>query len=142
MVSGNYGIGKSDNNSNTQITPIGSTIWDSELIADNFNRSDRDNINANINYQFSDTTGHSFTMDLDYGVYAIGNHSDQYNTYRYNSDTSPSQLNYFNTTQVDICLLYPSDAADDLTPVAIDASLRPYKYLNYINSLMLHTNRD
>ncbi len=102
MVSGNYGIGKSDNNSNTQITPIGSTIWDSELIADNFNRSDRDNINANINYQFSDTTGHSFTMDLDYGVYAIGNHSDQYNTYRYNSDSSPSQIDYINTTQVDI----------------------------------------
>jgi iron complex outermembrane recepter protein len=102
MVSGNLGLGKSDNDSYALISPLNSDTWDSELYARNINESTRVNINANVNYQFADTLGHTFTMDLDYGTYAIDNTSDQFNTYRYNSDNAPNHIDYVNDTQVDI----------------------------------------
>lgn len=104
MISGNYGNGRSDNTSFTDITPLAATLWERQLQATNDNTSDRDNINANINYQFADTSGHSFTMDLDWGGYDIYNNSNQSNTYLYRDDTSPLDIDYRNNTLVEITI--------------------------------------
>jgi iron complex outermembrane recepter protein len=104
MVTGNFGDGRSDNTSRTIISPVGATIWDSELTAANANTSQRQNLNANINYQFADTSGHTLAIDLDYGDYDITNFSDQRNRYTYNDAQLPSQINYINNTAVGISI--------------------------------------
>ncbi len=55
---------------------------DSVLIASNFSDGDNYDYNANINYRFADTSGHSLNIDFDRGVYRLRNQSFQPNYYR------------------------------------------------------------
>ncbi len=54
---------------------------DSLLDAGNDIADHRKDLNANINYRFADTTGRSFNVDLDRGMYRIRGNSLQPNTY-------------------------------------------------------------
>lgn len=54
---------------------------DSLLDAGNDVNDRRKDLNANINYRFADTTGHSFNFDLDRGLYRIRGNSLQPNVY-------------------------------------------------------------
>ena len=76
MVNGNLANPHFSNQSHTAIVyqPTGDT--DRILKADNSSVSDRDNVNANLNYHFGDTSGHVLDVNADYGYYNIK--SDQY----------------------------------------------------------------
>ncbi len=56
------------------------------LIANNQGQSDRQNVTANLNYRFADTTGHVFSADADYGQYISDGSQYQPNQY-----TNPAQ---------------------------------------------------
>jgi hypothetical protein len=55
---------------------------DSLLIATNAVDNSRRDLNANFNYRFADTSGHTFNFDLDRGSYRIRGESYQPNFYR------------------------------------------------------------
>jgi len=54
----------------------------SVLIANNQNIASRGNINANLNYQYADTTGRTLNVDADYGRYNATGNNYQPNQYR------------------------------------------------------------
>ena len=65
------------------------------LIANNRGQSDRQNVTANLNYRFADTTGHVFTADADYGQYNSDGSQYQPNQYANPSQTVVlSERNY------------------------------------------------
>lgn len=105
MVTGFFADNTWVNTSATDISPIGSTSLERVLTAGNTTDSHQDNVNANINYKYSDTTGTEFTFDLDHGVYAIRSGSFQPNVYSFpGQDVAPLNINYRNLTPVDIAI--------------------------------------
>ena len=82
LVNGNVNPGDWRNQSFTNIGRIdnGGQI-DTLLRASNNVESNRSNINANFNYRFADTTGHSLNFDFDYGNFDIDGASYQPNLY-------------------------------------------------------------
>jgi hypothetical protein len=76
MVNGNISNPHFANQSSTIITYQPTNKTDRILKADNKSVGTRDNVNANMNYHFADTSGHDLNVDLDYGYYKIK--SDQY----------------------------------------------------------------
>ncbi|MBV9960746.1 MAG: TonB-dependent receptor, partial [Parafilimonas sp.] len=76
MVNGNLADPHFANKSNTTITYQPTDSVNRILKADNSSASTRDNVNANVNYHFADTSGHELNIDADYGYYNIK--SDQY----------------------------------------------------------------
>lgn len=73
-------------------TPIGTIGQPASqlLIANNRGQSDRQNVTANLNYRFADTTGHVFSADADYGQYISDGSQYQPNQY-----TNPAQTTVF-----------------------------------------------
>ncbi len=69
LINANLNDVASTSNSRTPIRPVGSSMIDSILVANNRNSSETQNYSVNLNYQFQDSTGHSLTLDLDYGKY-------------------------------------------------------------------------
>jgi len=76
MVNGNLANPNFANTSYTTITYQPTGVVDRILMADNKSVSNRDNVNANLNYHFADTSGHELNVDADYGYYNIK--GDQY----------------------------------------------------------------
>jgi len=76
MVNGNLADPSFANQSTTDIIYQPTNEKVKVLKADNTSATTRDNVNANINYHFADTSGHELNVDLDYGYYDIK--SDQY----------------------------------------------------------------
>ena len=76
MVNGNLSDPHFTNQSNTVISYQPTNKVDRILKADNSSVSTKNNVNANINYHFADTSGHELNVDADYGYYDIK--SDQY----------------------------------------------------------------
>ncbi|HEY2727708.1 MAG TPA: outer membrane beta-barrel family protein, partial [Parafilimonas sp.] len=76
MVNGNLSSPHFSNQSSTVITYQPTNTVDKILKADNKSVGSRDNVNANLNYHFADTSGHELNVDADYGYYNIK--SDQY----------------------------------------------------------------
>jgi iron complex outermembrane recepter protein len=72
-----------------EITP---TKIDSTLIASNTIIGNQLNANFNANYRFADTLGHTFTIDLDRGVYRATNKSTQPNKYVQGKDEGGKTL--------------------------------------------------
>ncbi|MFM2268380.1 MAG: hypothetical protein RL757_1821 [Bacteroidota bacterium] len=79
---------------------------DSILVAQNVIAGGRQNVNANFNYRFADTSGHEFVLDVDNGYYNATSNSTQPNTYRTGDDAlnirqnlvkneTPSNINIF-----------------------------------------------
>jgi hypothetical protein len=81
MVNGNLRNSQSATDGRTPIGVIGEPAT-SVLIANNRNRSQRDNLNANVNYQYADTSGRTLNVDADYGRYHSLGNNYQPNAYR------------------------------------------------------------
>lgn len=77
----------------------------SVLIANNQNIASRGNINANLNYQYADTTGRTLNVDADYGRYNATGNNYQPNQYRDPTEqTILQERNYRMRTLTDIDL--------------------------------------
>jgi hypothetical protein len=81
MVNGNISNPHFANQSHTTIVYEPTNTTDRILKADNSSVSSRDNVNANINYHFADTSGHELNVDADYGYYNIKSNQYQPNYY-------------------------------------------------------------
>jgi len=79
---------------------------DSLLIASNRVDQHRNNVNFNLNYRFADTSGRSFNVDLDRGMYRIQGQSFQPNFYRKaDSGELIRERTYRNNTPTDINIM-------------------------------------
>jgi hypothetical protein len=102
-VRGNVGSDTWYNTSNTDIYLGGSNSIGKQLSANNTVDNNNNNFNGTFNYHYADTSGTDFNFDIDHGQYTIRNSSFQPNTYSFpGTDISPIQINYRNTTPVDI----------------------------------------
>lgn len=81
VFNGNFNNGFSINNTRTPIRPFDVVQVDSILVALNQVDNTSYNINANINYKYADTLGHSLNVDLDYGGYNSDRNAFQPNTF-------------------------------------------------------------
>jgi len=80
LISGGGGISRNNGTNDIEIGSAGSTGLDSILAAKNIRDDDRNNLNLNLNYAFSDK-GQSANIDLDYGRFRNNSFNDQPNTY-------------------------------------------------------------
>ena len=81
MMNGNYSKNDISSYSRTDISyqPTGEYV--KKLVADNSNISTRDQNNFNVNYRYADTTGRTFNIDADYGLFRIRTDQMQPNFY-------------------------------------------------------------
>jgi len=105
MVNGNLSNPNMSNKSSTVITYQPTDSVNRILKANNTSTSTRNNVNANINYHFADTSGHELNVDADYGYYDIN--SDQYQPNYYYDPTgtilqSQYVYNMIAPTKIDI----------------------------------------
>ncbi len=83
LVNGNYNPGDWISSSHANISQITNRQHiDSVLIASNLSDGNNIDFNGNLNYRFADTSGHSFNVDFDRGVYRLRSTSFQPNYYR------------------------------------------------------------
>nr|WP_299384734.1 TonB-dependent receptor [Allomuricauda sp.] len=87
MFNGNFNNGFSTNNTRTPIQALTAAEIDSVLVALNQTDNTSYNVNANVNYRYTDTLGYSINVDLDYGKYNSDRNAYLPNTY-YNGDES------------------------------------------------------
>jgi hypothetical protein len=105
MVNGNISNPHFANQSNTTIIYQPTNTTDRILKADNSSVSSRDNVNANINYHFADTSGHELNVDADYGYYNIKSNQYQPNYYYDSTGTQLESQYIYNMiapTKIDI----------------------------------------
>ncbi|HTI11128.1 MAG TPA: outer membrane beta-barrel family protein [Puia sp.] len=81
MVSGTFSGNTVRTNSSTPISYIPTQELDRLLVANNSSHGRRDNGNLNLNYRYTDTTGHELSVDADYGLYRIKSDQLQPNHY-------------------------------------------------------------
>jgi iron complex outermembrane recepter protein len=81
MFNGTFNDNEFGNLSKTPISYVPTGVVDRILVANNRSNSNRENLNANINYRFADTSGKEFNMDGDYGRYKIRSDQMQPNFY-------------------------------------------------------------
>lgn len=81
MVNGNLGDIDVSNKSNTTISYKPTGDVSKILKADNASAMKRNNLNANLNYHFADTSGHELNVDADYGYYDLKSDQFQPNYY-------------------------------------------------------------
>lgn len=81
MVNGTFSDNDISNYSRTPIISEKTGVVDRILIADNSSTSNRDNVNANINWRYADTAGRELNIDADYGLYRIKSDQFQPNYY-------------------------------------------------------------
>ncbi|MBV9989435.1 MAG: TonB-dependent receptor [Chitinophagaceae bacterium] len=81
LVNGNLASGNMNSSSATPITYIPTNTLVKNLVAGTESSFTRNNINGNINYKYSDTSGHDLNMDVDYGYYRIRTNQLQPNYY-------------------------------------------------------------
>lgn len=104
MITGNNGANEWMSTSRSVITDAVPSL-DRVLVARGENTGRRDNINANLNYHYTDTLGHDLNVDLDYGYFDIYNNSYQPNRYYNTSENFVLYENNFrNNTQTGIHL--------------------------------------
>jgi len=102
MASGNFSDNTVQTSSNTPISYIPTALVYRLLTANNHNEAQQHNSNLNMNYHYTDTSGHDLAMDMDYGTYRIKSDQLQPNIY-YNA--SGSTLLYSNIYNI----LSPTD---------------------------------
>ncbi len=103
IVNGNFNNGFTNSTTRTPIRDSSAIENDSVLVAFNQRQNTSYNINANLNYKYADTLGHSINVDLDYGRYNSERDALQPNTY-FNGDESQvlSERITFQDTPIDI----------------------------------------
>ena len=116
VVNANFNNSYADGNTRTPITPQGNTMPDQVLIAQSNSHSKTFNLQSNLNYRFSDSLGHTFNTDFDYGKYNRSRDNLQPNTY-YNGDETKiqDQFIYRMNTPIAINIVsFKSDYEQDL----------------------------
>jgi Outer membrane receptor proteins, mostly Fe transport len=91
MVNGTLANQDVNNYSVTHISYIPTKQPDRILEANNTSSGRRDNVNANLNFRYADSTGHELNIDADYGWYRIK--TDQFQPNVYWDPTFSNQLN-------------------------------------------------
>ena len=81
IVNGTFSDPSVSNKSSTPISFIPTNTIDRILVADNSSELKRDNVNVNLNYSYTDTTGKSLVLNADHGRYDINSVQDQPNYY-------------------------------------------------------------
>ena len=107
MVNGNFSNNSLNNISNTAISYQPTDEFVKRLIADNSNHSTRDQSNFNMNYRYADTSGRTFNVDADYGLFRIRTDQMQPNLY-YDISGAPIDSRIYNMvspTDIDIYTL-------------------------------------
>lgn len=106
LASGSYFDSRGEGNTTTQIYTNASDATPVQtLIAENTGTGLNYNIAGNVNYQFTDTLGHEFSMDVDYGIYK--READNYQPNLYLDGSTSDTLfenNYRMLTPTDISL--------------------------------------
>ena len=69
LINGNISENSFNNNSRTPISYAPTGVVDRVLVANNVNKIKANNVNFNLNYRFTDTAGHEFNLDADYGLF-------------------------------------------------------------------------
>jgi iron complex outermembrane recepter protein len=79
----NGGVDKDDmlSDSRTPIIFVPTNFSNRTLLAQNVTDAKNNNINFNVNYIYTDTSGRNFSMDADYGIYKLDNNQTQPNLY-------------------------------------------------------------
>lgn len=70
------------NNASTPILSIATKTPSRTLVANNTSDGKKLNANFNVNYHYTDTSGHEWNTDADYGVFTTNNNNYQPNQYR------------------------------------------------------------
>ncbi len=103
IVNGNFNNSFTNTTTRTPIREVGTIENDSVLVAFNQRQNTSYNINANLNYKYADTLGHSVNVDLDYGRYNSERDAFQPNTYFNGEETQIlSERITFQDTPIDI----------------------------------------
>jgi len=106
MTNGNLADQRFGTNGRVLISDMATLNIDRLLIANNRNEIDRNNVNVNLNYRYTDTSGRELNVDADYGWYDILNNQFQPNDiYAYSTNTllsrelqnmyTPSNINIY-----------------------------------------------
>lgn len=105
LVNGTISDGDMRTDSRTPITYIPTDMTDRILTANNSSKSDRTNVNFNINYRYVDTAGRELNVDADYGLFRIKSDQDQPNIYYDPSsgmELSRAIYNFISPTDIDL----------------------------------------
>jgi len=81
LVNGNFADSKFASDSRTPIVYKPTGVTDRLLIANNRNDQERNNVNFNLNYRYTDTSGRELNLDADYGLFRIKTNQLQPNYY-------------------------------------------------------------
>lgn len=90
-VNGTMSDNEMRNNSETPIAFAPTKAVSRYLVANNTSATNRDNLNANLNYRFADTSGHELNIDADLADYRIK--SDQWQPNIYYDATGNNEIN-------------------------------------------------
>jgi hypothetical protein len=106
VFNGNFNNVLGNSEARTPITPVGSSLPSQILKAQSNSKSTSYNVQSNLNYRFTDTIGHSFSADFDYGKYQNFKTNSQPNQYFNGNETSVlSEANYFMNTPININII-------------------------------------
>ena len=81
LLNGNFSNDSSKGDSKTDIAYAPTKLADRTLLSNNRGESSRNNIGINLNYRYTDTSGHELGMDADYGYFGLRNHQYQPNVF-------------------------------------------------------------
>ena len=81
ILNGTFADPSMSNYSKTPISSLPGKTVDRVLVADNSSTMKRDNLNANVNYSYTDTSGKSLVVNLDHGSYDLYTNQYQPNVY-------------------------------------------------------------
>jgi iron complex outermembrane receptor protein len=105
LVNGTVSNSEAKTDSKTPISYKQTGVVDRILTANNQSKSDRTNLNFNINYRYADTAGRELNVDADYGLFRIN--SDQYQPNIYYHPVTEAELSraiysFVSPTDIDI----------------------------------------
>ncbi len=105
LLNGNFSTDSGKGDNTTYISYAPSKMADRTLLSNNRSKSSRNNIGVNLNYRYTDTSGHELGIDADYGYFGL--RSNQYQPNIFYDPTLQHMLyqnNYLMNTPSDINL--------------------------------------
>ncbi len=135
IFNGNFNNGFGNNNSRTPIRPVENTANDSVLVSNNKTSNTSYNINANLNYKYADTLGHSINVDFDFGKYSSDRTAFQPNIYFNGDETEIIRQNATSqNTPIDIGIItFKTDYEQNLFKGKLGVGVK-FSYVNTDNT--------
>lgn len=135
IFNGNFNNGFGNNNSRTPIRALENIENDSVLVSNNSTSNTSYNINANLNYKYADTLGHTLNMDFDYGTYSSDRTALQPNVYFNGNETQIIRENATSqNTPIDIAIVtFKADYEQDLFKGKLGLGFK-FSYVNTDNT--------